>query len=976
MVEMSTYARVSKYGAIALILFILNSSYLASFTDPTFVQIFNILLHCGLGLLLAAGLRIYLLREWSRLPVTGRVGMLLFLGSSLIGLGIMLFGATRPWFGFGRAIKWAGPVHLVVGIAAVILLTSWVLQRRAEWPLFARVFVTTVIISVIIPPVAMQYLKKTRANTDYIVNPTTPPLSMEGEGQGPGGPFFPSSGETNTGGTVPAKFFMSSASCARCHKEIYDQWNSSAHHFASFNNQWYRKSIEYMQDTIGTGPSKWCAGCHDHAVLFAGKFDTPIKQQINTPEAQAGLGCVSCHAIAHVKSSMGQADFKIEYPSIHALADSDNRLLQWGHDMLTYAKPELHSRAFMKPFMRENSAEYCASCHKVHLDKPVNSYRWFRGFNDYDNWQASGVSGQGARAFYYPDQSKKCADCHMPLIEARDPAAKNGKVRSHRFPGANTALPYVNGDQKQYETTVKFLQDRQVTIDIFGMSPGKPQKIEEVRRRAGDDGPQLASTFAIGEESMDFGSSQVFITKPTEVIAPLNQVTNASVRRGEEMRLDVVVRTRKIGHFFPGGTVDGLDVWVELQATDEKGRVIFWSGKTEDDATGRKGPVEKGAHVYRSLMLDERGNQINKRNAWAARSVAYVRLVPPGAADTIHYRMIVPPDAGDSITIKARINYRKFPWWGTQWAYAGVRDPGQKGYSVASGHDDGQWVFTGETSTVSGGVKSIPDLPVIVMAEDTVSLKVLDRKAPLPEMKPVLTPAVRERWNDYGIGLLLQGDIKGAEAAFLKVTQMEPGYADGWVNVARARIQEGNMSAAAEMLERALTINPNLAKTHFFLAQTLKAQGRYDEALQHLQTASNQYPRDRVVLNTIGRVLFLQRRYDQSVTALQRVLGVDPEDLQAHYNLMLCYQGLGNRTEAERERKLYLRFKADESAQAITGPYRQLHPEDNNERQQIHEHRSIPLDGRGGRATGASPGGGRLVRQKSGGRLIARNRQR
>ena len=33
-----------------------------------------------------------------------------------------------------------------------------------------------------------------------------------------------------------------------------------------------------------------------------------------------------------------------------------------------------------------------------------------------------------------------------------------------------------------------------------------------------------------------------------------------------------------------------------------------------------------------------------------------------------------------------------------------------------------------------------------------------------------------------------------------------------------------------------------------------------------------------------------------------------------------------------------IRFKADEAAQTITGPYRQLHPEDNNERQAIHEH--------------------------------------
>jgi hypothetical protein len=38
-----------------------------------------------------------------------------------------------------------------------------------------------------------------------------------------------------------------------------------------------------------------------------------------------------------------------------------------------------------------------------------------------------------------------------------------------------------------------------------------------------------------------------------------------------------------------------------------------------------------------------------------------------------------------------------------------------------------------------------------------------------------------------------------------------------------------------------------------------------------------------------------------------------------------------------------MRFKADESSQAITGPYRQLHPEDNNERQSVHEHVSVAL---------------------------------
>ena len=86
-----------------------------------------------------------------------------------------------------------------------------------------------------------------------------------------------------------------------------------------------------------------------------------------------------------------------------------------------------------------------------------------------------------------------------------------------------------------------------------------------------------------------------------------------------------------------------------------------------------------------------------------------------------------------------------------------------------------------------------------------------------------------------------------------------------------------------------------------------------------------------------------------AVKQLEAVLAIDPEDLQAHYNLMLCYNGLGNEKLAKEHQALYLRFKADEASQTITGKYRQLHPEDNNERQTIHEHVSVALNGVGAR---------------------------
>ena len=121
------------------------------------------------------------------------------------------------------------------------------------------------------------------------------------------------------------------------------------------------------------------------------------------------------------------------------------------------------------------------------------------------------------------------------------------------------------------------------------------------------------------------------------------------------------------------------------------------------------------------------------------------------------------------------------------------------------------------------------------------------------------------------------------------------------------------------MLRQALAVDPKLAKTHFFLGTVLKNLGRYDEALSALREAAAQYPRDRVVLNQLGRVLFLQREFGPAVDTFKQVLAIDPEDLQAHYNLMLCYQGLGDAAGVERERVLYTRFKADE---AVAGDHR------------------------------------------------------
>ncbi len=914
-----------RFPAVLLVLLLLTGAHLYLFPTGSLLFVIVVFLHVFGGVVMTAWLVRLLSRNFVNYSLPARTGWLFLSVGAGLGIALIFTGTPRSY------VPW---LYAHIGLCLLGLVVLCSAEARGK-PGAARATLIlrmgALMLAVGVGAVAAVGFRALSYEGSVIANPDLPPASMDAEGGGPGGLFFPSSAETSTDGYVPADFFMESQKCQRCHEDVYDQWFSSAHHFSSFNNQWYRKSVEYMQEAVGPGPSKWCAGCHDPALLFTGLMDTPVEEILDRPESHAGLGCVMCHSIS-VKSTMGQGDYTIEYPPMYRLATSENPIVRTLHDFVVKVSPEPHRRTFMKPFVREQTAELCSACHKVHLDSPVNNYRWIRGFNDYDNWQASGVSGEGARSFYYPAEPQTCTDCHMPMIASLDAGNQGGRVHSHGFPAANTALPVANRDPAQLDAAEQFLTNDIVSVDIFAVSRARPREIVAGGLRTGD----LSTTFAVGEEA-DLGRTVGFPETSSPVTAPIDR-TQSRVGRGESLRVDVVVRTRQVGHFFPAGTVDAFDVWVELVGKDDSGKVVFWSGMVEDEG---RGPVERGAHFYRSLSLDAHGNPIDKRNAWAARAVVYVNLIPPGAADTVHFRLEIPEDAGPEIHLEAKVHYRKFAWSNTRFSYAGIRESGSGG--LTADYDDGTWRFDGDTADVSGELKEIPELPIVTLAQDRVTLRVVDAEAVVPEEEIVIDRADWKRWNDYGIGLLLQGDLKGAEAAFGRATEADPENVDGWVNIGRVRVREGNLEGAREVLERALAMEPDLARAKFFFARVLRDEGNFDEALEHLDRVTAGYPRDRVVWNEIGRIRFLQRRYEDAVVALKRVLEIDPEDLMAHYNLMLSYSGLNDEDRAVEHQQFYLRFKADESAQAITGPYLREHPEDNLERQPIHEHGSVPL---------------------------------
>jgi tetratricopeptide (TPR) repeat protein len=677
----------------------------------------------------------------------------------------------------------------------------------------------------------------------------------------PSDPFFPSSVVTRSGKLAPDEALLGFASdpalppgtaeCARCHADIVAQWSESAHRLSSFENPFYAAAVESLRADPDKGVlrARWCAGCHDPAVLLTGRWEAPIDKA--SAQARAGLTCLACHAIDGARDVGGNGGYVLrDDPRDPYLFATSSGLALEVHDRLVRANPAVHKRHFLDPAFGRSS-ELCATCHKVSLEEPVNRYRWIRGQNEYDAWHASGVNQARASTFYLPPGRKVCQDCHMPLEAATrgDLAAKNGSVRSHRFAGANTALPTLRGAKEQLAAVASNLLTA-CRVDVFAL------------------------------------------TARGETIAPLD---TAGLAAGD-YELHVVVRNRGVGHGFPGGTADSNEVWLEVEAKDDAGHVLLASGGLAKDGT-----LDPTAHLYRTLFLDKNGHPIDKRNPQDIRATVFGRSIGPGKSDLARYRLSVPAGA-QTVTVTARLKYRKF-------------DPAYTRFALP---------------------EKTPELPVILMAEDAVTLGAAPAKTK--------APAPWERWNDYGAALLEQGDTRGAAHAFEQVSLLAPARADGPRNEARVALADGRVEDALAHLQAAERVAPNDGQSAFFFGEALVRAGRLPDAALAYERAIERFPLDRDALRGLAEVRLKQAAPgDAKALVLAReaylaILAIDPEDRGAHYGRMRTYEAEGDTGRAAQARLAFERYRLDEEMKARVTDYLNAHPDANRETQPVHVH--------------------------------------
>jgi len=697
-------------------------------------------------------------------------------------------------------------------------------------------------------------------------------------------PFGPSNARTESRELIPESDFFPASRCAACHQDTHAAWSQSLHRNAA-REPFYRESADILLRTRGIEFTRHCESCHTPIALFSGVL-TKQSGRTSAPFTKLddeGVTCSVCHSIVEARVD-GTGSFTIRRPALLAKPDGTPIFGNFSDEQVLADVPG-HKRAVMRQLLR--TPEFCATCHKVVAPPDLNGYKNIKGFTAYDEWQQSGASHESVQPFYRREARADCRSCHMPRIESlHDRAAKNGMIASHRWPGANTAAPLFYGQTEQAALTESFLKSNVLTVDIFAL--------------------RLEAT--------------------GELIAPLDAVAEnvVALKPGEEVVAEVVTANRNAAHSFPPEVRDLYEAWIEFEAFDQSGRMIFHSGYLKPD-----GMLDESAHVYKAILLDESGRVITRHQIWTTNIKAYDNAIQAGRSDAVRFRFRIPESLSGgpvSVKMRARINYRRF-----------------------------NQEYTNYVLTTRGARMAIP---VIRMAEATVELrtavKELRRKASTVNavgdtsaQSSVLSPQslLARRWNDYGIALLEQAQYGGASEAFRRAIEADPSDPNLLVNAAIAELRTERYGPEREQLRkasafvgRALRLDPLRPRSRYWRAIVLRSEGNLAGAAELLATLAKEYPKDREVQRQLGQTLYSLGRIDDARAALEAVIAIEPQDAAAYQLLAPIYASQGRRAEAEKARSRYLQWRDDPMANPIAARFFAAHPEWADERVTSHTH--------------------------------------
>ena len=383
-----------------------------------------------------------------------------------------------------------------------------------------------------------------------------------------------------------------------------------------------------------------------------------------------------------------------------------------------------------------------------------------------------------------------------------------------------------------------------------------------------------------------------------ELIAPVNR-SDFKISGGDRLTVEVVITNKNIGHSFPPELRDFYEAFVEFIVSDDAGKMLYRSGFIKPD-----GYLDEFAHNYKTYLVKSDGTYNDKHHIWRTRVFAQNNQINSGRSDMARYQFTVPPNTAGALHLTARVRYRRFTRVFNDYALG----------------------------------KSV-DYPIVNMAAAEYVMRIGDNPALAPNPNDKTAVPDWRRWNNYGIALFDQRQYPLAIDAFTRAGELDEKYRPmALVNRAMAHIELEQYDEAASILEAVVKSNPTNARALFQQARIFIKRGQLEQAENNIKQVLVAYPRDRISLQQLGELCKIKRDYTGALESYDKIMQIDPEDVGAHYNLMLIYRKLGRIDDAKREAKIFADLKDDPGALSLANQFLRKHPEMSNESVYWHIH--------------------------------------
>ena len=166
-----------------------------------------------------------------------------------------------------------------------------------------------------------------------------------------------------------------------------------------------------------------------------------------------------------------------------------------------------------------------------------------------------------------------------------------------------------------------------------------------------------------------------------------------------------------------------------------------------------------------------------------------------------------------------------------------------------------------------------------------------------------------------GSANVARGQLSDALSLFQRLLQKHPHDAILTYAIGAVYYLQGKYTEAETALKQSLAVQPNQVAASYYLGLTYDAIGDDDRAIPVFKDLLKSNPQHSPSYVKLGGILLRAHQYDEAQQNLERAVSLDPDSVEAHYQLGLLLRRLGKPADSETQFAESRKLEAEQRAQ-------------------------------------------------------------